>query len=398
MATATQIDTARLREELRLAEKGERRARKAGNESEADAEGREAERLRRELAAATFDVPRDKAGRLNPGAAKAKAAADAARTKARTEAAEKANKPALTDAQESRRKVRDRKRLDEYIRANGNMSAGRRKAVIVPALTNLGYDPGSAQRIAIDAPLNASMYNDQAVMEALRYADSITPERIAANDDVIRGAITPGAIAMPERAREALAQPVPMPPKAKKALQRDRAVAMRYRMTQLRRIAGNVSDLISPLADRLGNAPVYGGLGGMFLINLGFLFFVVPANAQGYTRSQLLYGLLLNRVRWKGGFEPPPKPPVQDNALFVDARAAAQGVADIAQDIDQIAGGAASVAHGASGALGAGIAGALQGALGAVGGGPVGGSTGTGTGPPRVNTDFGPRRPPASSF
>lgn len=206
--------------------------------------------------------------------------------------------------------------LPEYIRANGNMSVKRRLSVVGDALVNLGYDHDHAHDIAIDAPLNASSYNDQAVLTALEYAHSISSQQTMSNGSLIRGSLQPNVIPMPDRAYQALVQ----------ARYKNTPVRQRMKSSTLGKyatIVSTIGDRLKPVGDRIANVPVPGGIGGLLAVNLIFLAAIVPANPAGYTRLELLWLTLLNRTRL------PDKKPRQEapaSALVQAAFAAAESL------------------------------------------------------------------------
>lgn len=185
-------------------------------------------------------------------------------------------KPRLSQQQVTRNKAQ----LKAYIRANGNMSVARRTAVVGGALEQMGYTREQADTIALDAPLNASMYNEQAIDTALEYAASL--DSLPDTD--------PDRIKMPVGAKrrydaaQAKKQPVQ---------------TFKQRLgTKSSKPIGWFRSRVQPTVNKIGNAPVPGGLGSLFALNLLFLAVIVPANSQGYTRMQLLWYTLMNRTKF----------------------------------------------------------------------------------------------------
>lgn len=234
----------------------------------------------------------------------------------------KATKSATTTAAQPptpKQQARSTTQLDDYVHANGNMSVARRMHVVVPALERLGYTPAQAKQIALDAPLNASSYDQEAVVTALKYAYSISEvgqmQQGGQPAATVAGAMTPN--------------PIDMPPAAKAAL--DSAQFREKPVTSATRLLGTkagskLQKAITPLQaklDRWADKPVPGGLAGLFLINLLFLGFVVPANAQGYTRFQLLWLTLNNQTSL----------PEMKEEVGIPNSPIVQGVMDIAQGI-----------------------------------------------------------------
>lgn len=234
-------------------------------------------------------------------------------------------------------KVRTKRELEDFLRANGNYAVAKRIAIVAPALENLGYTEKQAQQIALDAPLNASMYDEQVVRVALEHARRLSDvaEARAAEEaerkrrgiygqapapDDIQSSLADDAIPMPVRARAAL----------EKAQMQTRPVeVMRQRLGKnTNTLIGRAQRRIQPLADKLGNLPVPGGLGSLFFLNLVFLAAIVPANAQGFTRLQLLWLTLMNRTDFPDeNFQPQmvPASPIVQAAL--DTAQAVQGAA-----------------------------------------------------------------------
>lgn len=295
-------------------------------------------------------------------------------------------------APEVRAKRRDRKQLDNTILMNGNMSVRRRNDVVVPALTRLGYTQEQARRIALASPLNTSMYDRQAVITSLRYGASVTPEAINRLP--------------PDSVERSLAQsPIPMPPPAQRAL---RSAA--FQENPRRGVADTLSRTGStlgkrfaawwgPISDRIGEQPVPTGLGGLFLVNLLFLAVIVPANAQGASRMQLLFATLAGRTQWANGAGVPQKPQVPASPLIASIAGIALSGEEIAQSIANLTGGAGQVAK-VVGGIAPGVAHAVIGAAGATV--PpiewIGGILGIGDAAPAVNTSALPPRPPVTAL
>lgn len=190
----------------------------------------------------------------------------------------------------SRRFVLDRKYLEDHVRANGNMSVARRSSVVAYALRNLGYTPEQARIIALDAPLNASTYNDAAIRAALEYGESISRTPSGKAGDMIRSSLYPDVIEMPDAARRAL------------ATARQQATPMRRRTGEkfssgLLSVTRFATSVARPFSDRIANLPVPGGIGGLLAINLIFLAAIIPAHPQGYTRLELVWLTLMNRTK-----------------------------------------------------------------------------------------------------
>lgn len=221
----------------------------------------------------------------------------------------------------------DRKQLDAYIRANGTMSVARRTAVVGGALEKLGYSHEQARDISLDAPLNSSMYDDQAIGVALVYASSITPNNIGSNADTIAGATAPTAIPMPSKAQAAL----DAYRKQTNPIQERRRLLGR----RTNRLVDSISRSLKPLSDKIGDAPVPTGLGGLFLINLLFLFFAVPAHSTGRTRAQLLWLTLMNMTTLQ---EAPPVKTVPASPMFTAVTGAALAIEDVAQSVNNATG------------------------------------------------------------
>lgn len=241
------------------------------------------------------------------------------------------------------RAQRDADQLNAYTYANGNMSIGRRRKVIVPALVNLGYTKEQADRIALEAPLNTSMYDKEAVAASLRYATMITPENIASLDpNTVPAAMAHDAIPMPDSAKSALANyefnKAPIKGTAGRV-----AVAGKS-LTQ------SIQNGLQPLLDRIRSLPEPMGVGGLFLVNLIFLGVVIPSNSQGYPRVQILWAALMNAVSWAKP-DVPAKNQVPDSPFV-------KSLTDIASEGDVILGSTAAVA-GAAGNIAGGIGGVL---------------------------------------
>lgn len=229
-----------------------------------------------------------------------------------------AAKPRLSQQQA----VRNKTQLQAYIRANGNMSVARRTAVVGGSLEQMGYTREQADTIALDAPLNASMYNEQAIDTALEYASSLD--------------------ALPDTDKDHITMPL----SAKRRYQA--YLAKKQPIQQFRsRIGSSTSKRVGyftrrllPLRNKVANAPVPGGLGSLFALNLLFLAVIIPANAQGYTRMQLLWYTLMNQTKFTNHQEKqeivPPSPMVQ--AAFGAAtgiESAALAIASLGQNAQQ---------------------------------------------------------------
>lgn len=226
----------------------------------------------------------------------------------------------LSREEANRRVVLDRKYLEDHVRANGNMSVARRTAVVGSALRKLGYRGDQAKIIALDAPLNAGMYNDGAVRTALEYAESISDVPSGKSGQIISKALQSETIPMPSAARKALDDSRRLertPGDKTKSIAQQRFGAFK---TLLDRTA-------KPVADRMSNLPVPGGIGGLLAINLLFLAAIVPVHAQGYTRLELLWLTLLNRTRL----------PEQIDKQTVPADPLVQGVMKGAEAVDNAA-------------------------------------------------------------
>jgi len=230
------------------------------------------------------------------------------------------------------------------------MSVARRRDDLQPALEVLGYRAPEARRIVLDAPLDIGMTDQQALATALRYAAGITPEETQAEGSWEEQ--EDGGVVMPGE------PPVKMPPSAQRALRGAdfRAQPVRGFAGGLRNFSrGAVDRLLSwwnPLADRISDAPIPGGIGGMLLANLLFLGVIVPANAQGYPRIQLLWAAMGGKLRWANGIGVPTKQPVPPSALIAAITGAAIGIEEIAQVVGGPADKAAQVAHAAESAGG----------------------------------------------
>lgn len=245
---------------------------------------------------------------------------------------------AQPDAQAQRRA---RRQLDGMVAANGSMSVWRRRKVVVPALRRLGYSAADADFIAVNAPLNKELYDRDAIKKALQFGHSLTPGQIGKLDpNTIQGAMTPHPIAMPAPAARAY----------RAALRQDQPV--RGSLSRARRGAQSLSDRFmrwwGPKAQAMGDKPVPTGLGGLFLANLLFLAAVVPANAQGYPRLQLLYGTLLNRTDWTNKPAVPEKQMVPNSPIVEGIAGAATALEEGATAVTGMATAVADVA----GALG----------------------------------------------
>lgn len=183
-------------------------------------------------------------------------------------------------------------------------------------------------------------------------------------------ATTPGIPATPPEA-----EPEPAPARAARQRLERRDNLPRFlggtAWQGLGRVGDRLSRWMAPKLDRMADQPVPGGLLGMFLLNLAFLLAVVPANAQGYTRLQLLWLTLLNQTMLPESVTPQVVP---DSALMAAATAgvvavdhAATAVGDVARALGGVVTPAATAAAGL-----AGVAGSLppwvQGALGGVAG------------------------------
>jgi hypothetical protein len=241
----------------------------------------------------------------------------------------------------SRSTVADKKKLDQYIRANGNMSVQRRIVVVGGAMQRLGYTPQQAEVIALDAPLDARMHDDEAVRSALEYGaslDELYQDVSSAKasgrtyePDSVTGANAGQAVQMPDRAKNAL--------QLARAQQRPIATRGGILGKRAQTVWDRIGNGIKPIADRLANVPEPTGIGGLFMLNLLFLFAIVPANSQGFTRLQLLWLTLMNRTVLPEEITPEVVP----NSPVV------QGVMDVAKSIED-----AALAVGAvAGALGA---------------------------------------------
>ncbi len=282
--------------------------------------------------------------------------------------------------------------LADYLRANGRMSVARRTAVVEPALERLGYTPDQAHTITLDAPLDASMTDQQALYAALQYARTLaTPNALSAaiaGDQTQVGqqlAGQQGAIPMPDAATVALRQadeanaPIPQ--------QLGNKSGLGSLSTRLSRLGRALSFKI----DDMANVPTPAGIGGLFIVNLLFLFFAVPANSQGYTRAALGWLTLLNRTSLP---EQVPTEAIPASPLVAAAVGAASAIGNVAQSIGSLGQNAAQVVgalanpgqaieqqiqqNPGGGAAGTGILGGLI--PGAAGGGPP--IMGAGGGPP----------------
>lgn len=184
--------------------------------------------------------------------------------------------------------ARNKNDLDASIRANGNMSVARRTAVVAGPLESLGYSQQDADAIALDAPLNTAMSDQQALLVSLRYAQSISQPVQQNQAPDLNQLIQPTVIPMPKKAQLALQSQEATDQPVKNV--KDKAT------NTGKNIWTKIANAIKPVTNKVGNLPSPGGVGGLFLINLLFLAAVVPANAQGYTRLQLLWYTLLNRT------------------------------------------------------------------------------------------------------
>ena len=264
---------------------------------------------------------------LSPQARKAQVARSKQRIAKQQAQAKAQPQPKPMSATGKRRQAaRNRQVLDDYVRANGNMSVARRTAVVGRSLERLGYTKSQAHDIALDAPLDNRMHDSDALLASLQYASRITPDaaRINPNAPDVIGA--DALIPMPKRAQAALQSGLD----AKNPL-KSKAKGLQGRFGSL---WSGLGDHFAPFAERLGNAPVPGGLGGLFALNLLFLCAIVPVNAQGYTRLQLLYLTLINRTKL-----PEEQPPitVPDSPLFAASAAAIASVEDAASGIKAVA-------------------------------------------------------------
>lgn len=192
--------------------------------------------------------------------------------------------------------ARNKNDLDAAIRANGNMSVARRTAVVAGPLESLGYSQQDADAIALDAPLNTAMSDQQALLVSLRYAQSISQPVQQNEAPDLNQLIQPTVIPMPKKAQLALqsqeAQDQPVNNVKNKATNTGKNVWTK------------IANAIKPATNKIGNLPSPGGVGGLFFINLLFLAAVVPANAQGYTRLQLIWYTLLNRTAMPSQAQP----------------------------------------------------------------------------------------------
>lgn len=286
------------------------------------------------------------------------------------------------------------KSLNAYSFANGNMSPERRQTIVAPALERLGYTPDQARQIAMATPLNASTYNEEAVISALRFAKSITPGAVQAAGgqppSTVGAAMTPNPMDMPKPAEKALeeAELKNNPTKQAKKFIWDKA-GSRWR---------TLANRIQPRLDRMANAPIPGGLGGLFAVNLLFLCVVVPANAQGYTRMQLLWYTLMNQTDFPGLVH---EEQVIPNSGLVqagmDIAASIETVAEAVGAITGAAGGVAKVIESGGHAVESGAFNAAKGIINA----PIIGGLIQGKGPfglsynvPNTSSSGGPPPPP----
>lgn len=245
---------------------------------------------------------------------------------------------------QGRAAVANKGQLADYLRANGRMSVARRSAVVQPALERLGYTPDQARTITLDAPLDASMTDQQALFAALQYARTLqTPNALSAaiaGDVPQRGqqlAGQQGAIPMPAAATVALQQAenerAPLPNKL------GRQSGLNGAYTRLTRLGRALSFKL----DDMANVPTPSGIGGLFLVNLLFLFFAIPANAQGYTRAALLWLTLLNRTKLP---EQPPSEVIPASPFVAAAIGAASALGNVSQSIGALSQNAAQVVAG----------------------------------------------------
>lgn len=286
--------------------------------------------------------------------------------------------------------------LADYLRANGRMSVARRTAVVEPALERLGYTPDQAHTITLDAPLDASMTDQQALYAALQYARTLaTPNALSAaiaGDQTQVGqqlAGQQGAIPMPDAATVALKQADEANAPIPQQLGNKSGLGSLY--TRLSRLGRALTFKI----DDMANVPTPAGIGGLFIVNLLFLFFAVPANSQGYTRAALGWLTLLNRTSLP---EQVQTQAIPASPLVAAAVGAATEIGNVAQAIGSLSQNAANVVgtltnpgraaeqaiqqNPVAGAVIAGISGGL------IGFPPFGG------GPPIMGAGGGPPLPP----
>lgn len=202
-----------------------------------------------------------------------------------------------------------RAQLQASVRANGTMAVGRRTGVVGAALRNMGYSAKDALAISLDAPLSASMTDESAVLAALEYAESISKPLPPGS---IGAALQPNVTPMPAKASAALAayrQQVSSQTGTRRSPAAQKGIsAYKASTNAIGKIANSLNRRIKPMSDYIGNLPVPGGLGTMFLLNLLFLGLVVPANSQGYTRAQLLWLTLMGRTTIPTTTTPDPVP------------------------------------------------------------------------------------------
>lgn len=225
--------------------------------------------------------------------------------------------------------------MAQYNRANGNMSVQRRMIVIVPALIRSGYSQKDAEEIALDAPLSKDYTNERAYYETLKYAASIAP---GGTQTAAGAALAPALVPMPAQASRQLQD-----------LQNQNRPLGGVR-TGSQGFLGSVwkglnaiGEKLSPTATRVGDQPTPGGIGTLFALNLLFLAAIVPANAQGYTRLELIWLTLMNRTHLDSEIPPPAVP---NNALIEAAIGTAEGIQEAAQAIGNVAGSIAGVTGG----------------------------------------------------
>lgn len=314
--------------------------------------------------------------KLNAGAQRAKDAA--AQARAAQQAQPKPAK-ALDARGKERQAQRSKATLDAYVRANGSMSVARRTAVVGGSLERLGYSPSQSRDIALDAPLDARMHDADALTAALTYASSITPQAAAADPNAPAVIGADAIIPMPKRAQAALASA-----QAAKNPIKTKGLALH---TGAWGFLDRIRNTMQPFVDRVADSPVPSGIGGLFALNLLFLAAIVPVNAQGYTRLQLLYLTLLNRTKL-----PEKTPPVHVPAspMFQAAVGAIASIEDAGNAVKSVAsalGGDVSQTGNLLQTIGSAIS-VASGRFPGTGGGPDVSSTATGGG-----GDYIPRPP-----
>lgn len=280
---------------------------------------------------------------------------------------------------QARSQSRAQKTLNNYVAMNGNMGLPRREQTVIPALQRLGYPHADAERIALGAPLNNGMTDTNALDASLIYADSLSPSNFQATlaADPRQAALLQGAgpINTPPQAAAAAAlasgraQPINRPPGAGGAIRQAKMRANRpatvIGMTRgsFERVGRRFAEWATPSLDAISQLPVRGGLGGMFLLNLAFLAAVVPANAQGYTRLQLLWASLWGQTEWAGK-TPPAKASAPDSVWQRSLIGLVGGVEETAVAVQQVAGAiSGQTPPGLGTIIGAGIAGLTGGTL-----------------------------------